>query len=86
MDFTTRQITERKQKKKSEKRAAYLDIVRELKKNKQTKNPEEHESDDYTSCHWCAWNNLQKSGKRAGRLGSRRISGDHLIYNITKIG
>ena len=39
--------------KESEKKDKYLDLARELKKNK-TKKTVKHESDDYTNCNWCS--------------------------------
>ena len=51
-------------------------------KNKSMK----HEDDGDTNCSWCAWNNPYSIGKRIGRLGYQRTSGDHPDYSIIKIG
>ena len=45
----------------------------------------EHDSDGDTSCNWCTWNNPQRIDKGTGRLGNKRISGDHPDYSIIKI-
>ena len=45
----------------------------------------EHESDGDTKCNWCTWNDPQRPGKEAGRVGNRRTSRDHPNYNIVKI-
>ena len=46
----------------------------------------EHEGDSDTNCDCWAWGNLQKSDKGTGRLGNKRISGDHPDDTIIKIG
>ena len=56
--------------KESEKRDKYLDLVRELKKTMQ------HEGDSHINCNLCTCNNPQRIGKRTGRLGNMRTSGD----------
>ena len=42
----------------------------------------EHESDGDTNRNWYTWYNPQRIGKETGRLGNKRISGDHLNYSI----
>ncbi len=45
-----------------------------------------HGGDSDPNYNWCARNNPQKNGKGTRRLGNKRTSGNHLDYNITKIG
>ena len=56
--------------KENQKRDIYLDLARELKKKTM-----KHEGDCDLNCNLCAWNNLQRTGKRSGRLGNKRTSG-----------
>ena len=46
----------------------------------------EDEGNCGTNGSWCAWNNLVMTGKGIGRLGNKRIKGDHPDYSIIKIG
>ena len=46
----------------------------------------EYEGDSDTNYDWCTWNNSEGISKGTGRLGNRRTRGDHLDYNIVKIG
>ena len=46
----------------------------------------EHESDDDTTCNWCAWNNHERIGEGTGGLKNQMTTGDHPVYNIIKIG
>ena len=46
----------------------------------------EDDGDSDTYCNWCTLNNTQRIGKRTGRLGNKRTSGDHLDYSIIKNG
>ena len=66
--------------KDSEKRDKYLEFVREEKKTTM-----EHEGDYDNSCNWCTWNNSQRIGKKARRLGNKSSSGDYQDYNTIKI-
>ena len=59
-----------KKLKESEKRDRYLDIARKI----QTM---EHEGDSDSNSNCCTWNNLQRIGKRTGRLGNKRTIGEH---------
>ena len=45
----------------------------------------EHKGDCDTNCKWSTWNNPPKLDKGTGRLGNKRISGDHPDYSIIKI-
>ena len=45
----------------------------------------EHESDGDTNCNWCTWNDCQRLGKGAGRVGNRMTSRNHPNYSIVKI-
>ena len=38
-----------------------------------------------TDCNWCTRNNIQRIGKKTGRLGYKRASGDNPDYSIIKI-
>ena len=58
------------------KRDKYLDLARELKKNYGTWRCW------WYQLWWCTWNNPQRIGKGAGRLGNKRTSRDHPDYNI----
>ena len=62
--------------KKSEKRDMYLDLKKTVR----------NECDGDTSCNWCTWNDPCKLGNRAGRVGNRRLTWDHLKYNIVQFG
>ena len=42
----------------------------------------ERESNGDTNCNWCAWNNLQRTGKGTGRL---KISGQVEITQTTAL-
>ena len=66
--------------KESEKRDKYLNFAWEQEKTMK------YESDDDTSCDWCAWYSHQWIATGAGGLGNKRTSGDHPNYNILKIG
>ena len=46
----------------------------------------ENDGDGDTSCNWCTWKNPQKIGTETGRLGNKRMCGDHPNYSIIKIG
>ena len=61
-------------------RDKYLDLARELKKNK------EPGGDGDANYNWCTWNNPQRLVKGTGRLGNKSTSGDHSDYNIINIG
>ena len=58
--------------KENEKTDKNVDVAKELKRIVQ------HEGNGDTSCNWCARNDLQMFGKRAGRIGTRKTSGDHI--------
>ena len=45
----------------------------------------ERESDGNTNCNWCARYSHQRIGTGTGRLGDKRMSGDHPNYRIIKI-
>ena len=45
----------------------------------------EREDKDYTNCNWCTWNNPQRICKETGRLGNKKIIGDHPDYGIFKM-
>ena len=68
--------------KERKKRDKYLEVARELKKNK----TKEHESDGDTSCNWCTWNDAQRLGKEAGCVRNRSSSRDYPNYSIGKVG
>ena len=64
--------------KEIEKKARYLDFVRDLKTM-------EHKSDVYINCNCCFWYSNWRINKRTGGLGNKRTSGDHPNYHIIKI-
>ena len=64
----------------SERIDKYLDLARGLKKK-----TIEHENDDNTNCNWCTRYCNKMIGTRAGRLGNKRMSGDHPNYSTFKI-
>ena len=71
--------------KENEKKDESFELANELKK-KQTNKPVEHESDADTNYNWCSRYSHQRIGTRTGRLGNKRMSGDHQNYSIFKIG
>ena len=46
----------------------------------------EHESVGHTNCNWYTWYGHQSTGTWTGRLGNKRMSGDHSNDNIIKLG
>ena len=54
--------------------------------NNNDNNTMEYEGGGDTSCNWCTWNNSQGISKGVGRLGNKRISGDHPDHSIIKLG
>ena len=50
------------------------------------KNPEDHVSDDYTSCNCCSWYSHRRIGKGTGGRGNSGTSGDDPNYSIIEIG
>ena len=61
----------------NEKRDKYLDL-------ESTKESHKHDGD--TNYYWCTWNDPQRLGKGAWRVGNRRTSRDHLSNSFVKIG
>ena len=62
------------------KRDKYLDLAREVKKLWSMK------VIMILTVSGAQRNNPQRLGKRAGRVGNRKMSGDHPNYSIVKIG
>ena len=46
----------------------------------------EDDGDGDANCIWCTRNDLQRNGKRALRVGSRRTSRDYPNYNVVEVG
>ena len=69
--------------KECEKKDKYFDHVRELKKKKQTMEPE---GDNYTNCNWCFGHSNQRITKGTGGVGSGWTNGDHPNNNIIENG
>ena len=65
--------------KENEKKDKYLNLTRELKK------ATEHEGNGDTNCNWRTWNDLQRLGKRAGRVRNRTTNRNYLNYSIVDI-
>ena len=58
-----------------------------IKENeKRTKKAVEHEDEGDTDYNWHTWNSPKRFGKRAGGVGNKRASGDHLNYSIVVTG
>ena len=51
-----------------------------------TKEAMEHESDGYTNCNWCTWNDPQRFCKKAGGIRNRRTYEEHSSRTIVKVG
>ena len=64
--------------KECKKREKYLDLARELKKNR------EHDRD--THHNWYIQYSHKRIGTGTGGLGNKTMSGDHPNYSIIKIG
>ena len=45
----------------------------------------EHENDGDTDSNWRARNSHQSIGKETGRIGNKKMSGDHTNYSIVKL-
>ena len=67
--------------KKSEKKDKYQDLVRELKKNKQTM---EHESDIDINCIWRGWYSHQRTETGTRGHENKRTSEDDPITSLLK--
>ena len=46
----------------------------------------EHEGDGDTTCNRCTWNDPQRLGKKAGRIGNRKTNRNHTNYSTVEIG
>ena len=57
-----------------------------LLNNKKKKKDREQKSDGGANCIWSTWNDFQRLGKEAGKVGNQRASRDNLNYSNTKLG
>ena len=60
--------------KESEKKDKFLDLNREIKK-----------SCSDSSYNWCAWNDLQRFGKKTERTGKKRTNQEPPEYSMVEI-
>ena len=46
----------------------------------------EHEGDSDINCNWCAWKDIQRLCKGAGRVRNRSTSQNYSKYSIVEFG